>query len=249
MAYEPTEWVCGDTVTADKLNKLERGIQEIMSDYVPTNWQCGDVITAEKLNKLEQAVANAGGGSWQTVFEGSVTTVAEDESFTGEIVGLNSLTANTIKVTFNGTEYTCEKDENGNYGAPFNFETEQHDWSEFPFAISNLDSDGIWLITQTAGTYTLEIEEEQSGSSDFSTAEVLITNNTANDVLCLIPIVTNEGVNALGTLYSNDSGNMTIPLYTGTAILFIDSPVSITGDIADEDGLLYVTGNGTITIS
>lgn len=63
MAYEPTEWVCGDTVTADKLNKLERGIQEIMSDYVPTNWQCGDVITAEKLNKLEQAVADFECGS------------------------------------------------------------------------------------------------------------------------------------------------------------------------------------------
>ena len=63
MAYEPTEWVCGDTVTADKLNKLERGIQEIMSDYVPTEWQCGDVITADKLNKLEQAVADFECGS------------------------------------------------------------------------------------------------------------------------------------------------------------------------------------------
>ena len=30
--------------------------------YQPTNWQCGDTITAEKLNKLEQGVANAGGG-------------------------------------------------------------------------------------------------------------------------------------------------------------------------------------------
>ena len=63
MAYEPTEWVCGDTVTADKLNKLERGVQEIMSDYVPTVWQCGEVITAEKLNKLEQAVADFECGS------------------------------------------------------------------------------------------------------------------------------------------------------------------------------------------
>lgn len=53
MAYEATEWACGDTVTADKLNKLERGVQGIMSDYVPTEWQCGDTITADKLNKLE----------------------------------------------------------------------------------------------------------------------------------------------------------------------------------------------------
>lgn len=63
MAYEPTDWNCGDTITAEKLNKLERGVQGVMSEYVPTEWACGDTITAEKLNKLEQAVANAEGGS------------------------------------------------------------------------------------------------------------------------------------------------------------------------------------------
>lgn len=26
--------------------------------YTPTNWECGDVVTAEKLNKLEEAVEN-----------------------------------------------------------------------------------------------------------------------------------------------------------------------------------------------
>lgn len=36
--------------------------------YTPTNWECGDVVTAEKLNKLEEAVENLslaieGGGS------------------------------------------------------------------------------------------------------------------------------------------------------------------------------------------
>lgn len=30
--------------------------------YTPTNWVTGDTITATKLNKLEQGVANAGGG-------------------------------------------------------------------------------------------------------------------------------------------------------------------------------------------
>lgn len=29
--------------------------------YEPTVWECGDTITAEKLNKLEEAVANSGG--------------------------------------------------------------------------------------------------------------------------------------------------------------------------------------------
>lgn len=118
------------------------------------------------------------------------------------------------------------------------------------------DSYALTTIDEDQGTDTTKgeingvpFEGGGGGSSDFSTAAVLITNNTANDVLCLIPIITNEGVNALGNLYSEDSGNVTIPLYNGTAILFIDSAVILTGDIADEDGRLYVTGDGTITIS
>lgn len=113
----------------------------------------------------------------------------------------------------------------------------------------NTWSDGDILSAEKMNALEQAVASGGGGSSDFSTAEVLITNNTANDVLCLLPIVTNEGVNALGYLYSGDSGNVTIPLYNGTAILFIDSAVILTGDIADEDGLLYVTGNGTITIS
>lgn len=30
--------------------------------YTPTNWQCGDVVTAEKLNKLENGLADCCGG-------------------------------------------------------------------------------------------------------------------------------------------------------------------------------------------
>ena len=62
MAYEPTEWACGDVVTAEKMNKIERGVSEIMSEYVPTEWACGDTITAEKLNKLENGLAECCGG-------------------------------------------------------------------------------------------------------------------------------------------------------------------------------------------
>lgn len=32
--------------------------------YTPTNWATGDTVTATKLNKLEQGVANAGGGKY-----------------------------------------------------------------------------------------------------------------------------------------------------------------------------------------
>ena len=31
MAYTPTNWSCGDTITADKMNKLEQGLAECCS--------------------------------------------------------------------------------------------------------------------------------------------------------------------------------------------------------------------------
>ena len=31
MAYTPTEWACGDTITADKMNNLESGVQEALN--------------------------------------------------------------------------------------------------------------------------------------------------------------------------------------------------------------------------
>lgn len=42
--------------------------------YTPTTWVTGDTITATKLNKLEQGVANAGGGNGGTVFYEVTTT-------------------------------------------------------------------------------------------------------------------------------------------------------------------------------
>lgn len=35
--------------------------------YTPTNWTTGDTITATKLNKMEQGIADGGGGSWDAV--------------------------------------------------------------------------------------------------------------------------------------------------------------------------------------
>ena len=73
MSYEPITWDCGDVITAEKLNNMERGISEVNENYVPTEWQCGDIFTAERLNKMEQGIANASGGETITVEPLSVT--------------------------------------------------------------------------------------------------------------------------------------------------------------------------------
>lgn len=81
MAYEPTVWNCDDGISAEKLNKLEEGVAQIMSDYVPTQWSCGDTITAEKLNKLEQAVAEASEGGSSDFSTAQVTFVNDSEDY------------------------------------------------------------------------------------------------------------------------------------------------------------------------
>lgn len=215
----------------------------------------------EKLIEGVTSKSEGGGSSWQTVFEGSVTTTAEDNVFSGKIEGLGSLTANTIKVTFNGVEYTCERDQDGYYGAPFNFETEQYDWSKFPFVINTSEPGETWLVTETAGTYTLKIEEEQSGgSSDFSTAEVTIQITTENpDVYVAIPAIVTTPMDMIlnqqyNTLNSSTAQMLTVPLYKGSLAVTGNSAgeisVNVSGSVEKVGTVDFIiTGDCTITIS
>ena len=63
MSYTHTVWETGDVVTAERLNNIEQGVQDMNSDYTPTTWVSGDTVTAEKLNNIEQGIANGGGSS------------------------------------------------------------------------------------------------------------------------------------------------------------------------------------------
>ena len=63
MSYSPATWKNGDTITADGMNNIERGVADIDSGYTPTVWQTGDIITAEKLNTIEQGIADAAGSA------------------------------------------------------------------------------------------------------------------------------------------------------------------------------------------
>ena len=75
MAYTPIDWNCGDTLTAEKMNKMEQAIGEINMSYEPTVWECGDIITAEKLNKMEEGIANCGGGGSSDFSTAEVTII------------------------------------------------------------------------------------------------------------------------------------------------------------------------------
>ena len=121
-------------------------------------------------NVSEDGGDSGGGDCGYSCGEGWVALT--DESVTTAVVGNNPfswgffaysepITADTIKVTFNGTEYTCDKistQGGGGYGGVGNTGP---DFSEYPFAIISGTRDGKTrntLYTESVGTYQVKIE-------------------------------------------------------------------------------------------
>lgn len=148
-----------------------------MADFVKKTWACDDVITADDLNRLEGGVEEAleccgdKGYScteeWVTLTDESVTTAIEegDSYAIGNFAYSEPITADTIKVTFNGTEYNnvpvvMRAAPLGTiyiYGAQYSDELQDYDFSAYPFVIAS--GSGInELDTETAGTYQVKIE-------------------------------------------------------------------------------------------
>ena len=123
--------------------------------YTPINWQTGDQITAEKMNKMDN-----GWGvdtSVQTLFNGNVTTADEGGMYIGAFAV--AVTAETITVTFNNTEYTLSRTEpfEGTYGYGEAGEMGP-DFTNYPFYIMCPDPTFSQLYTETSGTFALKID-------------------------------------------------------------------------------------------
>lgn len=58
MSYEKYNWEVGDTLTSNRLNNIQEGIDNMSSSYQKTIWVDGDIITAEKLNNIENGIEN-----------------------------------------------------------------------------------------------------------------------------------------------------------------------------------------------
>ena len=53
---ELNSWISNETLSKDKLNRMETNLSSINSSYQTINWQDNDIVTADKLNKLEQGL-------------------------------------------------------------------------------------------------------------------------------------------------------------------------------------------------
>lgn len=97
--------------------------------------------------------------------------------------------------------------------------------------------------------------EGGGGSSDFSTAEVEVINTTADLVSVLAVSIRDTPSSAIvpfGTIMADSDRTYTVPLYKGVCswkITPADAVVGVTGDISYDNGNIFITGDGTITIS
>ena len=137
--------------------------------YTPINWQTGDTITAEKMNKMD----NGWGVQNAQLFSETVTTEDTGEGYSaGELSYTTFLSADTITVTLNGTDYVCSKidfDGANAYGG-LDIQTGSPDFTDYPFLIYSANGDNQ-LITQTAGAFTISVTTSNvEVSSDFGDA-------------------------------------------------------------------------------
>lgn len=140
MAYNKRTWATGNVVGAVDLNRMESGIEESYPGY----------------EYKEEIV---------TLWEGSVTIEVEEgdtSPYYTEISYIKQITADKLRVTFNGVVYECNKedvDEGNLYGG-------NGDFSNYPFTIfSAIEPSGSVyneLATEAGGTHTLKIEADNS---------------------------------------------------------------------------------------
>lgn len=255
-------WSSGDIVTAANLSSVERGISAVSSLYEPTTWANGDTVTAAALNNIEQGIVNADGGgkTWVTLCEEEVTTEEDKGMYVALLSYSQLISADTIRVTFDGNEYICENVSpmaglHAYGGAGIN----GPDFSEYPFAIISGASSNTEvanrIMTETANTHTVKIEVlQESGSSDFSTATVMIINSSGQDFRAPCPNLYNDRI--LASIDSADMGvdvPFEVVLYKGVGIfelpLEIILTMTVTGNVSISGTSAIITGDGTITIS
>lgn len=177
MAYEKTTWVDGDVITAEKLNKIEDGIEDA------TGYDC----------KEEPVV----------LLEESVVTESYYGSIRGTLSYSHPIKAETIIVTFDGVDYVLNnsgrsEDVVSYYGACKDMYTQ--DYSEYPFGLSCFHSSSQnFLFTEKAGTYSIKI----SAVTDV----VSTTENFKKAVDSLVSVKNIKDAESFGIKANNVSGN------------------------------------------
>lgn len=132
--------------------------------YTPTEWKSGDVITAEKLNKLEEGVQAANGEEWIIAFNGSITTASSGNIIMGSFTPTISIGGDSVLVTFENVTYELPKavlSFGVGYGE---FDSSNNPiLTNYPCAIG-VNNGIYYFFTSEANTYTIEIKTLKNSS-------------------------------------------------------------------------------------
>lgn len=221
--------------------------------YTKTTWVTGDTITAAKLNNAEGGIEGAQWKSESTtqLFSESVTT-AENHGMGGGALAYNTpITADTLIVTFNGTEYVCNKvtisgpfGDNYAYGG---FGENGPDFTEYPFCImcSPIVDPPNVLYTETAGTYTIAASVSQTSyTEDFATAVQSFVPQNIQDGAGQYSI--KEGNDTTASAYASHAQNIaTIAQGYGQTAIGQYNVAQGTPDSTASTDYAFIIGNGT----
>ena len=89
MAFEPKTWACGDTITAQELNRMEQGIAEAGQGGGDCGYECTETET--------------------TIFDGSLTTNSMGPFSGTTFASSQPIDGDSILVTFDGIDYEPPK--------------------------------------------------------------------------------------------------------------------------------------------
>lgn len=130
---------------------------------------------------------------WVTLTDESVTTTSSGSIARARLAYSTLIDANTIKVTFNGTEYVCDRYDDG---FAFTYGALNGDFSEYPFALASLNGN-IALVTETAGTYQVKIEAPEVVVETSECFEKAVHSSVANDFFLNIGETVNGSTHTL----------------------------------------------------
>lgn len=167
--------------------------------YTPINWQTGETITAEKLNKMDNGWGVQTTQLFNETVTTEETTIGPVTVYEAELTYSTPITAESITVVFNGNRYTCHvinitTESASGYGG-VNSEW-IYDFTEYPFAIVSSGNSNT-IATQTAGTYTISVESNSIEiSSDFNAAvnKCVPVDTDIIPMLCISGVTTSDEI-------------------------------------------------------
>ena len=195
--------------------------------YTPINWQTGDTITAAKLNRCD----NGWGYESTQLFSETVTTASSSMGYSATLAYSTPIDTPTLIVTFDGTDYSCQRIDA--FGMCFygGFSESGTDFSEFPFLIQSENGTNS-VYTETASTHTVAATAHGIVVSDYFEGAVnACIDTSAMPMQCVDGVTTYDQMAAASgmgkMLYFKDNPNGTRFIYgftqdaSTTAVSFI----------------------------